>query len=121
MTDNLEKRQEYRLQDQEIVFLEVVSADLHGKAASNILISKSVDISANGLQLTIDRDLPLNSIHNICVQLDNPDITARLIGEVKWSKKMEPGNEYRIGFSLFESDQTDMQEWKELVAKRCEY
>jgi hypothetical protein len=42
------------------------------------------------------------------------------VAEVKW-KRPDPETEgFRIGFLLFESDDTDIQRWKELVAHMLE-
>ncbi len=117
MTNSSDKRQEYRLHAREVVFIEAVSGD--EDKSSCIIVSNSLDISANGLRITSSECLPVGSIHSICVQLDNPNCRLQLVIEVKWYQKLESTSEYLIGMELFESEGTDIQIWKEIIAERC--
>lgn len=111
MNHDTELRQEFRLSAQETVFIET--------APDCIIISNSVDISANGLQIKIDQELPIGSIHQTSVQLDNPDFRLQLVTEVKWIKPAAEDDEFLIGLALFESEGTDIKQWKEMIAERC--
>lgn len=119
MNNENDMRQEYRLATQQTVFLEVGHCDEANITQTDIVISNSLDISANGLQINIDRKLPVGSIHQTCVQLDEPDCRLQLITEVKWCKPAEEEGDYLIGLSLFESEGTDIKRWKEVIADRC--
>jgi hypothetical protein len=110
--NNDELRQEYRINTPLTVFIELMAADMHSPAT--IVISQSVDISANGLRIITDRDLPVGSILSSCVQLDNYEQRFLLSTEVKWSRNHK--DEYIIGLALFESEGTDIQAWKEYIA-----
>jgi hypothetical protein len=111
-----EQRQEYRLTTPLNVFIELIAANDNSPAT--IVISHSLDISANGLRVIADRDLPVGSILSSCVQLDNTHQRFILSTEVKWSQAYKNTGEYLIGLALFESDNTDIMHWKEFVAEQ---
>lgn len=105
-----ELRQEYRLDARETVYLE--------QAGSELLISTSLDISANGLRVITDIPLPEGSIVHSGVQLKSGEHFV-LVCEVKWAQPYGDQGEFLVGLSLFESEGTDIQRWKEMIAARC--
>lgn len=115
---NNEQRQEYRLSAQETVFIELASADPTNESPTDIIISNSVDISANGMRIIADRELPIGTILRACVQLKDDNRGFLLVTEVKWCKPHEQEGEFVAGLSLFESDGTDIQHWKEVIGER---
>ena len=117
-TQSQEQRQEYRLNTQLTVFIELIAAI--DTSPGTIVISKSLDISANGLRVISNSDIPVGNILNSCIQLDNSTRRFILITEVKWSRPYEVNGEYLIGLSLFESENTDIQAWKEFIAEQFE-
>ncbi len=112
-----DQRQEYRLARQEVVFIEVVAADPDTHRPAEILISHSVDISANGLQVTLDQPLPCHRILAIAIQLEEQPGPISLMAEVKWCQT-QPGNDQRwqVGLAILESDDTGLGNWKHLLA-----
>lgn len=114
-----DQRQEYRLDAQETVFIELTSAEPGSEAPAVIVISNSIDISANGLRVITDRDLMLGSILRTCVQFKDSEERLLLVTEVKWSRPHDKDGEFIAGLSLFESEGTDIQKWKEMIALRC--
>lgn len=112
-----DKRQEFRIENELTVFIELMSGDEHNN--STIVVSKSLDISANGLRVIADRKLASGSILRTCVQLHDFASKFMLISEVKWARPYNKG-EFLLGLSLFESDDTDIQEWKEFIAMTCD-
>ncbi len=122
MTETIDMRQEHRLLAEETVFLQLESAALDGEVGSDsvepsILVSHSVDISANGLLMLVDSPLPLGSIHSVCVVLQNPERRFQLIAEVKWVRAEQ--DQWRLGLSLYDSDGSDIRQWKLAIAERC--
>lgn len=111
-----EKRQELRLSAQETLFIEVDSGE--DGAQTQIVISSSVDISANGLQMIIDRPLLAGSIHRLCLQLDVPDAWLYLSAMVIWVRPLADDDGYAVGVQVMESQGTDIQQWKTWVAQR---
>lgn len=116
-----ELRQEYRLVVQELVYLEQPQGD----GPASLLVSTSLDMSANGLRVVADLPLPDGCITQACVQLKSGERFV-LVCEVKWSQPYlrsgasQDSGEYLLGLSLFESEGTDIQQWKEMIARRCE-
>ena len=113
-----DKRQESRLTTEETVFIELTSAEPGVEIPPDIVISNSVDLSANGLRVTVDRDLVIGSILRACVQFRDAPQRYLLVTEVKWCRPHERAGEFIAGLALFESEGTDIQSWKELIAER---
>jgi len=116
MTTNEEKRQESRLQTQETIFLEIAVTNDSGQPPK-IVICNTVDISANGVQVMMDDTLPPQTIHQLGIELENPSQRFHLVAEVKWCRP-NAGGGYLVGFALYESDDTDIEQWKQAVAAR---
>jgi hypothetical protein len=111
-----DQRQEYRLENQLTVFLELGEDP---DTEPSIVVSRSLDISANGLRIITDRELPAGSIVRTCVQ--TPDMQQRfvLITEIKWSQAWQNPGEFLIGLAIFESEDSNIVEWKEFIASEC--
>lgn len=113
---NEDQRQEYRLETQLSVFLEIGNDENH---ESSIVISRSLDISANGLRIITDRELPLGSILRSCIQNQDASTQFTLITEVKWQQPWKNTGEFLVGLALFESEDSSILEWKEFIASEC--
>jgi len=112
-----EKRQELRLSAQETLFVEVDSGDKD--SSTQIIISNSVDISANGMQVVIDRPLLVGSIHRLCLQLGDPEQRLYLTALIAWSRALIDDEGFAVGMQVLESQGTDVLQWKEWIAERC--
>lgn len=111
-----ERRTETRLHDRATIFVERLAAEYDNSRPANIVICRSVDISTNGLQVRMDEPVPVGSILRLCAQFHDNRQSLYLVGEVKWLR--EERGQFCIGFSLFESEQTDIMAWKELMVAR---
>ncbi|HWV16583.1 MAG TPA: PilZ domain-containing protein [Cellvibrio sp.] len=109
-----ELRQEYRFNTPLTVFIELIAADDHQPAT--IVISHCLDISANGLRVIADRELPQGSILQSCIRCNQSGQQFILSTEVKWSRAYQQQGEYLTGLSLFDSENTDIQAWKEFIS-----
>lgn len=108
------RRSEHRLDERVTIFVERYAAEFDNSRAASIMICDSVDISANGVQVRMDQPLPIGTILRLCAQFSGGRESLYLVGEVKWQR--EESGQYCIGFALFESEQTDIIAWKELIA-----
>ena len=121
MNDNpinpYEQRQEHRLNTPLTIFIELAAATHN--AAATIVISKSLDISANGLRVITDHNLATGSILSSCVQSQDSTQQFILITEVKWVTPWQNTGEFLVGLALFESEDSDIQAWKEFIAAQC--
>lgn len=113
-----ELRSEARLLDRATIFVERLAAEYDNSRPASIIICSSVDLSANGLQVRMDQSVPIGSILRLCAQFNSNRQSLYLVGEVKWLR--EERGQFCIGFSLFESEQTDIIAWKELIAARLQ-
>jgi len=110
-------RLETRLEIEETIFIEVLSSG--DQSDGNVIMCTSLDLSANGIQVVVDQDIAISSIMRICIDLPNRE-PIFLVAEVVWKQADDETDGYRIGFSLFESDDTNIEEWKLWVAEQLD-
>jgi len=113
-----EQRQEYRLNSRETVFIELASASPDGREPEEILVSESVDISANGIQVLVNQPLEMNRILQVAVSLEDLDSPINLITEVKWIIEDAANHRWMVGLALLESDDSKLAEWKTTISQR---
>lgn len=115
-----DNRQEYRLPSRETILIELTSSFENNQPTSEIVICNSVDISANGLQLAIDQPLETGLILNIAIQWKGIPKPINLVTEVKWMFQVEHDGQWMTGLELLESDDSNLQLWKSLIAERLQ-
>ena len=113
--NNNDQRQEYRLDNQLTVIIELDSSDTN---KPTLVVSKSLDISANGLRAIAHEAVATDIILRCCIRDERNDRQFLLVSEVKWCRPHSEGD-YLIGLSLFDSDGTDIVKWKEYIAQIC--
>ena len=113
-----EKRQEHRLIAQETVFIELSSGEPGLDLPADIVIGTSVDISSNGLRAIADRPVVVDRILRACVKFSDDTPGFLLVAEVKWCQPHEQSEKFAVGLCLLESEGTDIQEWKAMIASR---
>jgi hypothetical protein len=109
-----EHRVETRLDIQETIFIEAMPKKVAG-TDSGVVMCTSLDLSANGLQVAMDQQLEVGNILRLCVDLPDKE-PIFLVAEVKWVRPDVSVGGYRTGFLLFESDDSDITQWKLWVA-----
>lgn len=117
-TTTNDKRQEYRLPNTATVFIEMVAEAHDGSQPAEILISNSVDLSANGLQITADQPLIVNSIHQAAIKLDGPSPRMTLTVQVRWVKLNDSDQQYHIGLEVLEDSDSQLAAWKRDLSER---
>lgn len=129
-----EQRQELRLNNQLTVIIEL---DSSAEGEPTLVVSKSIDISANGLRMIAPQAVPTDNILRCCIRDNATDRQFLLVTEVKWCKPYLPAaypassptsasaettdtatGDYWIGLSLFDSEGTDIVAWKNFIAQR---
>lgn len=113
-TDN--RRSELRVNDRAALFVEVRAASPDGNQPAEIVACSGLDLSANGLQLQVDRALPVGAILRLGADLGPGQPPLYVVGEVRWCRAEHGG--HSIGFLLFDSDGTDIVAWKHFIADR---
>lgn len=114
--DPAERRAELRITRGYPVFVELPEAapDSDGAPGGPLLLCRLVDFSANGACIRLDRPLPEGAILRISASVTERRETLSVIGEIRWVVQEE--HSYLVGFRLYEADQTDIIQWKRLVA-----
>lgn len=118
MDDSENHRDEARLTAGIPVFVEMPeqSEEEGDRYAEPLLLCRLVDFSANGARIALDRPLPVGAILRLSVRLPEQRMPLTVVGEVRWVSCEE--GRYLVGFSLYEADQTDILQWKSLLARR---
>ena len=106
-----EHRIETRVDLQATIFIELLAGDGEGE----VILCNSLDLSANGLQVVLDDEIEKGSICRLCIDLRDRE-PIFLVGEVMWQRPDDDHEATRLGFMLYESDDSDIQRWKELMA-----
>ncbi|TNC79903.1 MAG: hypothetical protein C9356_16590 [Oleiphilus sp.] len=110
-----ERREEVRMNIGAEIFIECVAAEPGEGRSAEVLRCEAVDVSANGMQVMVERKLVQGAIHTLVVEVYRNEDVYRLTSEVKWVEKKEDG--YLIGLALFDSEDTEIIDWKLAMAK----
>jgi len=110
-----ERREEARLNMGAEIYIETVSQEPGEENPSVVLKCESVDLSANGLQVLVYEALVVGAIHTLLIEFDAHEKPFKLIAEVRWVKPHAQG--YLIGLSLYDSEGTEIIDWKFMMAK----
>lgn len=111
-----ERRSEVRITEHTTLFLELQSSSFDGSEDAKIVLCNSVDISANGLQISLDQAVPLGSILRLCADRGPSYEPMYLVGEVKWVEQRD--DQYFIGFFLYDAENSHISAWQELIASK---
>lgn len=110
-----DRREEFRVRHRAAVFVEVDSREPDSGDATALVLSQVLDLSANGIRLLIDRPVPEDALLNLMVKFAGGAKPLKLVGEVRWQE--QEAEAWLVGFSLYESAQTDIADWKEWVSE----
>lgn len=110
------RRSEFRMNGRAALFVEVRAAAPDGSEPAEILACSGIDMSANGLQVHVDRPLPVGAILRLGADVGRDQPPLYVVGEVRWCRV--DGEGHAIGFLLFDSDGTDIVDWKRFIASR---
>ena len=112
-----DQRGELRILDEVAVFVETFSAPSGEARPASIVISKTLDLSANGLQVVMDTPVQLGSILQLCVQFADDNERYLLVGEVRWVTKTRLDSRFLVGFQLLDSDHSHIEPWKHKISR----
>ncbi|MEZ5539060.1 MAG: PilZ domain-containing protein [Pseudomonadales bacterium] len=111
------QRTELRVSQELVVFVETYASPSGEERKPNVVVSKTIDLSANGLQIIVDKPIAPGSILRLCVEFLGEPRHYHLTGEVKWVAKVGREKDFLAGFLLLESDGTDIEPWKHRIAQ----
>ena len=109
-------RLEPRILSEITIFVETYSTPSGDQHLPNIVISKTLDLSANGVQVVMDHPVPVGSILQLGVDFGGQPPRFHLIGEVRWVRKTENSRHFLVGFQLLDSDDCHIEAWKHKIA-----
>ncbi|MFT5579050.1 MAG: hypothetical protein ACI9WS_001808 [Paraglaciecola psychrophila] len=115
MSSDDRQRGENRVTRETTFFVEVYSADSQGIDPAKVIVCNSLDISAGGIQLQMDRALAVGSILRLCADIDRSEDVLYLVGEVKWVTAED--DFFNLGFELYDAVDSDINGWKNQLAK----
>ena len=109
------RRTEARFEVEETILIEALASMDH--AHDSVLMCTSLNVSSSGLQVLTDEEIAVGSILRLCVDFKD-DQPIFLVAEARWHRPDKATGGYRMGFRLFESDDTDTSRWQQYI-KRC--
>jgi len=110
-----DRREESRLNRSAMLFVETVSAAPGSHEGPVVIACTTLDFSANGLQVQMDKALTAGAIHQMTLELPNSE-RFELTGEVRWVRVSSTGSGYVAGIMLFNSEGTEIIDWKLAIA-----
>ncbi|TNF33345.1 MAG: PilZ domain-containing protein [Gammaproteobacteria bacterium] len=114
LTNNDERRAEARYSRTEHISLKIVFSSENPGLLGKNLDGKTVDVSASGLGLVLDRPIQVDSVLDVWVTLKDQNKKYFLTGNVRWCSELEVGGAYKIGLVLRERTDTvtDLAAWR---------
>jgi hypothetical protein len=111
------KRKHERLPSIETIFIELVSTSADGHEGE-VVRCKTSDISGNGLQAQVGKELILGSILQVGVDLQEAQDTLYLAAQVIWCKpdKNNPSN-WSAGVELLNANDSDIKTWRMVLTE----
>jgi len=119
-----ERREETRLNRSAILYVETVSSAPDSNDGPIVVACKTVDFSANGIQVEMNEELTAGAIHQMALDLPSSKERFQLTGEVRWVRPLSVDettdnaseNAYVAGIMLFDSEGTEIIDWKLAIA-----
>ena len=114
MADFEEQRAHERIEDHSVLELKILFAsETPGLLGKNVSGS-TVDISAAGLGLSLDCEVPTDSTLDVRITLKGEFKKYFLSGKVRWCKASEVEGMYLVGVALHERTDvaTDLDSWQ---------
>ena len=107
-----------RINLEQRVFIELVSPGVSSDEPGEIATCRTVDISAEGLQVHLDSELRVDSILQIGVEMPAGRETLYLAAEVVWCRPaQEPASGYSAGLRVLNANGSDVGDWRERITR----
>jgi len=96
------------------VFIEVSPESGSGSTENEIIICKSLNLSQDGFQVTVDRNLKEGHILKSCLEIKGRDLIF-VVAEVIWTSYSDDSRTYDVGFKILDSKDTDFENWQQTI------
>ena len=119
MNKQAELRRESRLAEEMAIQVLAFHTPEGKQEPSQFKITKTIDISAGGMQIEVGARVPVKSTLKLKLQSKGRPKPFTLSGEVRWiyQDKLDARRHY-IGFRLLDDEETDYDDWKDYVTAR---
>ena len=118
MANQDERRVDTRIEDHSVLELKIMFAsEAPGLLGKNVSGS-TVDVSASGLGLSLNCEVPVDSTLDLRVTLKDDFKKFFLSGKVRWCKPSSESGMFQVGVALHERTDvdTDLDNWKKAIA-----
>jgi len=115
MPANQERRADERITQSEAFSLKIIFTSENPSLLGKSLYGSTIDISASGLRLSINSELPIDSTIDVVVTLKGNPRQYFLSGKVRWCKKSDDaGSNFQVGIALQDllNTDTDYAAWR---------
>lgn len=114
MPENQERRTDKRIIRTEAFSLKIIFTSENPGLLGKSLYGSTIDISASGLRLALQKQLPVDSTIDVVVILKGSPKQYFLSGKVRWCKKADDKNNYHVGVALQDliNTETDYKAWR---------
>ena len=113
--ENAERRRHVRLEVDEKLFVQIVSASDAEELVGKTYFCKTVDVSESGLKITVEQEVPKKCEVELWVQVQSTGKKYFLFGQTQWCMGFKHANgSYELGIQLQQADKTDLEEWRYL-------
>ena len=114
MPANQERRADERITQTEAFSLKIIFTSENPSFLGKSLYGSTIDISASGLRLSLQSELPVDSTIDVVVTLKGSPKQYFLSGKVRWCKKSDDAGNYQVGIALQDllNTDTDYAEWR---------
>jgi hypothetical protein len=113
-----QKRTQPRFLVEHTVFIELLSPRMGNNESGKVAMCKTLDISCDGLRVSLEQELTVGAILQIGVQVPDSQDTLYLAGEVRWCRAAENvAQRWTAGFKLMNADNSDIGSWIALVTR----
>lgn len=109
-----ERRGAERYALHEALDMKIVFSSENPNLLGKTLCGSTIDVSATGLRIELDKQIKVDSVLDVWVTLKNNSKRYFLTGNVRWCTEMEVGGYYQIGVILRERSDTvtDLDSWQ---------
>lgn len=107
-----DRRRFFRLPVESRVFIEVESPAPGSIGPGKIARCDTLDVSLNGLRVSLEESVTVGAILQIGVELPGKDEPFYLVGQVRWRMRDKGGSDkWLAGFEVLNAHGSDVEQW----------
>lgn len=117
MRKRRERRRHRRLKQKQRLFVQIIESEQVPALRGKTIYCSSVDVSAGGLQIELDRDAPPGCVLDLWVEVKGRRGRFFLSGAVRWCSVDEARGKYQVGIEIHAGDATQELDWATLFCE----